>query len=173
MFGFAWKRVGVSAKEAMQVGATVRTCSRLPHILIPGAVITLTYAESDDYVGDKHKGVQHGEGTMLYKDGSTYTGNWEHGKKNGDGTLVTPYGRVHERFTGTTTTCPYYPDGSEYIGSMQNCQPYSRGRITCKMGPYSWYSVTSKTAREAVRAEHRTAVEAYSRTARATASCNS
>lgn len=93
MFKAFYKGVFLCARPQLRISAR-KMCVRGSQVLIITGAVTLTHAEGDEYIGDEHKGLKHGQGSMTYSDGSAYLGGWKAGQKDGDGTLFTSEGTV-------------------------------------------------------------------------------
>ena len=72
---------------------------------------TLTWANSNKYVGGFKLGRLSGEGIFTYADGSKYTGNFKDGNFSGQGTLE-------------------YADGRKYVGQWEEDFEHGQGIIT-------------------------------------------
>ncbi len=62
---------------------------------------TLTYPNSEIFVGNFRKGLKHGNGYIKYPDGREYHGDFKNDKIEGYGTMV-------------------YPNGDKYVGNFKD-----------------------------------------------------
>lgn len=131
-----------STRRALQArsGVPVQAQSRLPPCPADQSVRrdmcfgTLTFLNTDRYVGEFRDGKFHGQGAYTTASGESYVGEWMDNLRNGSGTNTFPSG---ERYIGQfrngqrngwgTNT---FSNGARYVGEYQNNRGNGQGTYT-------------------------------------------